>query len=147
MKIRPLIQIIRAILNDDDQVPELPDDNLCLFGVGGTLVYRTVPENLFLQVARFQTLIERKREIVCGDRHFDLLKGEGCRIGQSFFVAMSNAEAVNGDTDSVISTLEVLIMECVRDLYPHEYDFCYFYRVDYCKCLYRKEIPAPCLTN
>jgi hypothetical protein len=147
MKIRSLIQVIRAVLNDEELIPELPDENLCLFGVEGTIIYRTVPKGLFLRVARFQTLIERKREIVCGDRHFDLLKGEDCAVGQSFFLAISNAEAVSADTDSIISMLEGLITECVRDFYPHEYDLCNFYYVDFDRNLYRKEAPAPCLTN
>lgn len=147
MKIRSLIQIIRAVLNDDDDITELPEENLCLFGVSGTLVYKAVPEKLFFQVARFQTLIARQREIICCSRYFDLIRVEESSICQSFFVAASNVEAVNVDTDSIISMLEVLIVVCVRDFYPHEYDFCYFYCVDSDRNLYRKEVPAPCLVN
>lgn len=144
---RPLIQIIKAVLVDERHIPELPTEDLCLDDVEGGLVYREVHKELFLTVARLQTLIARQREIICCDRYFDLLIREDSTIGQSFFIAMSNVEAINEDADSVISMLEGLITECVRDFYSHEYDLCHHYRVDSNGNLYRKEVPSPCFTN
>jgi len=118
---RTLLPIIVSVLNNDENIPELPDDQLVAFQGHGQPIPGPINQIEFNKIARLQTLIIREQE-KASIPEMDVLKETCAENNLDFGNAMAQALSVQEDATSNIMMLERLIVEVVRNACPKECD-------------------------
>ncbi len=116
---RSLLSVIVSVLNNEQNIPELPDDQLVAFQNKGQPITGSINGTAFNQIARLQTLIVQEQE-KAQLPEIATLKAIGAESRQDFGSTMASALSVQEDTTQNIIMLERLIVAIVRDACPSE---------------------------
>jgi hypothetical protein len=109
LNMRSLLSVVIAVLNDEQIIPELPNNKIVAYQNRGQPIAGHVNNSrAFLKVARLQTIIVQEQE-----------KSELPEVIESTSSA-SAALMVQEDATHTIMMLERLIVQIVRDAYPSE---------------------------
>ena len=119
ISMRTLLPVIVSVLNGDENIPELPDDQLLAFQNIGQPIQGVVDQKTFLKIARLQSLIVREQQRAAIPE-MATLKQVAAQNRTDFPTFMANALSVQEDATSNIMMLERLIVESVREARPEE---------------------------
>ncbi|MES2314966.1 MAG: hypothetical protein V4524_03490 [Patescibacteria group bacterium] len=118
---RTLLAVIVAVLNGEENIPELPNDQLQAFQNQGQPIPGSVNGEVFHKIARLQTLIFREQE-KAGIPDMEVLKQMCAESHQDFATVMARSLSVQEDATANIMMLERLIVGVVREACPRECD-------------------------
>ena len=116
-----------AVLNDQQEIPELPSNNLRAFDWDEPSVEREIPNQLLLKVARLQTLgvlVNKQGKLP----DFEETNRIAELTGVSFMETAANALCTSEDSTYRCMMLERVIIEVVRGAIPTE---CHYFDVSY----------------
>ena len=116
---RTLLPVIVAVLNGEEDIPELPNDQLQALQNQGQPIPGSVNQKTFQKIARLQTLIFKEQE-KAEIPDMKVLRQTCTESGQDFVTVMARSLSVQEDATSNIMMLERLIVEVVREACPVE---------------------------
>lgn len=112
-------ELLVAILTDQENIPELPDDKLKYTEPSEGMSPRVERPELVRRIARLQTLMFREKEIQQNSRPDALeLQAIADATGLSYIEAMMSQGQMSDDQFYRIKCLQCLIIEIVRGIFP-----------------------------
>jgi hypothetical protein len=141
MSTSSFLTTVVAVLSDQQQIPELPYDDLLAFRCAGPAIEEEIPLCLLLKVSRLQTLAARVHD------NAEMPNLEGLEqiaeeTESDLVTTVSNLGNIQEDSIHRVRWLERLIVEVVREAFPQErerFDVRYIAHID--KKIVR--LPAP----
>ena len=110
-----------AILNDQPNIAELPNDKLIAFTHVGVAVQQEISTQLLIKIARLQTLCVRAQE----EGEMSDYEGEkqiASETGQNIQEAMAKSLGLSEDLTHRLTMLERIIVEVMREAFPSEFE-------------------------
>jgi hypothetical protein len=139
MSTSSFLTTVMAVLNNQSEIVDLPNDKLNAFTCEGDTLEEKIPLDILLKIAGLQTLIMQTREKV-EMPDYETTQQIAKEIGVDSITAGANALAVSEDATHRVMMLERLIVEVVRAAFPKE---CGQFNVRYLARLDQKILRLP----
>jgi len=139
MSTSSFLSTLVAVLSNQAEIAELPNDKLNAFTCEGPTIEGELPKDVFHKIARLQTLIMLSHENARMP-DYKTTQQIADETGVDFITAGANALATSEDATHRVIMLERLIVEVVREAFPKE---CSYFDVRYLARLDQKIVRLP----